>query len=377
MGVLETSGAVVELPDIYIDKIEIVPFQGDQFKNDEKALIKCSVKRNETAVGDFHVAFYQGTNFLKEIRVQPNQFKNGVIILEAGFKYNSAIKTYSCVADSRNKIKESDEVNNRKEHDISTQPQTLVSVITIPTLTQTVVSKPVNDIQPIGMYMRYENGQFTGQVYCFFHHTAENVEVPWESGLIYGKVYWRSQPSKGEYGAVIFKIPTTFTKEMFNGKAICSLDNMNVIKETDEQNNRLVYNMSKNFVPRGEHFYAALLPYQVVPRRDFEITALEWEAEHRLSSMASMIPKGKFKCKWVYKGDADLHNWKINLTWNGSTIDQTTIITSSSHSEGLIEFKFNGMDSGPEQMIVKCIADPVNEIKENNEDNNTGEHIFK
>ncbi|MBN2135213.1 MAG: hypothetical protein JW737_05745 [Acidobacteria bacterium] len=365
--------AAKDLPDIYIDKIEIKPFQGTEFKDGAKAIMKCTVKRGNVPANAFHVAFYQGSKFIKEIRITPTQFTSGEIILSAGFNYDKNIFKYSCVADSRNTVSESNENNNKKEY--TYLPITYIN----PDEVETVPIEVVGDISADSI-MITEVSSFVEyyQVHCFYHYKGPELEKPIQASMSIKALNPSSfvisqtiKPKPDEYGIATFEFRDDHSIDEFSGKLKCIFDMPNTLKEYNESNNTAVFDKNNNIVPSGSYPHPIIIKPVILP--DIKAMAFTLKRDTSFSDViTNIIPPGTFYCSWAWEGDPADAEWKISLYIDDKEVESKVITKAETLKRiGIVQFASKGYPgSTSSTRKAKCVVDPNNKIKERDETNN-------
>ncbi len=368
-------------PDIYIAEAKVVPKIGTKLKPGEKSFLTCDVRRNGK-VENFHVGFKLDGRLIKEVRVRKVNFKSGKITVKAGFKLDPKVRTYTCIADSRNKIRESDETNNRKETTAVIIPE--VQVVEITNVTHLQVK---GDLRPVFLHVVKLTSPDIYRIECYFNYSLPPLTERWDAKLrIYYPGLWLNptisvNSLSKENGVVKFDIGADDRDmlDIWHNKLECILDSSNTIDELDESNNRIVFDKNNNRLPMNLIDFNVFHLVHGPVKPDIKAERMDFQPLKKMSDiMTSSIPAGDFFCKWSYSGEITPRPWKVSMWVAGRSLGVKTISVGETRvKSGQVKFHFAGLNGSSKDVKVKCVVDSANDIGESNEINNRMERPLK
>ncbi|MBN2135211.1 MAG: hypothetical protein JW737_05735 [Acidobacteria bacterium] len=377
-GVTQVIAETGDLPDVYIDKVDVVPFSGPSLVDGQKAIMKCLVKRGNKEVPTFHVAFFMGHQLIKEVRVKKNQFISGEKLVQAGFKYNASIADYSCIADNRNIIKESNETNNKMGISVASTSENTNEKD--PTTPGGGDDSPKNKQQSLDLAVTKISVDTGGtevidKVRCYYKYVGDPVETPWQveftarnESIKETVTAGKAELQKGEGYIEIAgfsKYSLKTTDQDMNLK--CILDSGNTLTEQNELNNEATYQPIKIIVinptqPKAQSPTSDLIAKKVVvvPKSGTNDVDEIWCF---YEFKGTPIPSSQLKYEMIVEG---LLTFKRPGNFNVTKQGQSFIFIKNFIDTFGMHLDYRNMNKK-----ISCKLDTGNDIKETYETNNS------
>ncbi len=241
-----------DLPDIVAKNFQVTPVTGKVFVVGQPVLVKCTVGRVKQKVKRYKVVLYRGNKVIMNRIISPEAAKRQVVVTKK-MKLNPSILKYSCVADSRNDVKESNERNNRLEvtlsgGDIKMQDLGNTESVSIGGEGDTPLKyKKQSDLKALKVEAVLKpNSQTIEKLRCYYKYTGDPLTDRWET--VFSAFNGAIKIPRSFGGGAVLKEGEGYIESLdissYNLKEYdkkmnlkCILDFKNQIKETNENNN--------------------------------------------------------------------------------------------------------------------------------------------